>query len=132
MIFLDTTALVDILAGEEDATRAVAKLSHESELCTSTVNIYEILKGIFCRKGNKQKYLDALESLMANIYVLPLTTSASAEAAKIYGKLRVKGEFIDEPDYLIAGICLSNDVRKIVTRNAKHFGKVEGLEIVTY
>ncbi len=132
MIFLDTTVLVDILAGESKAVELTRKLSKESDLYTSTVNIYEIMKGIYSRRGNTKKYTDALETLMANIYILPLNHPASVESAKIYGELREKGEFIDEPDYLIAGICRSNNVRKIVTRNAKHFRKIRGLEVIAY
>lgn len=132
MIFLDTTVLIDILAGEEKAVKLISRLSGESELYTSTVNIYEIMKGIYSRKGNRKKYLNALETLTANIYVLPLNYASSAESARIYGRLKEKGEFIDEPDYLIAGICLTNKVQKIVTRNAKHFRKVPGLEVIGY
>ena len=93
MIFLDTTVLIDILAGEEKAVKLISRLSGESELYTSTVNIYEIMKGIYSRKGNRKKYLNALETLTANIYILPLNYASSAESARIYGRLKEKGEF---------------------------------------
>ncbi len=132
MILLDTTVLIDIFAGDTKATKLIRELSEKAELYTSSINIYEITKGIYSRKGNKKKYLDALELLIANIYVLPLNKSASIEAAKIYGELKEKGEFIDEPDYLIAGSCRSNKIEKIVTKNTKHFKKIKGLQVIGY
>lgn len=37
---------------------------------------------------------------------------------------------LDTPDLLIASCTISNGL-KLATRNAKHFGRIEGLEIVT-
>jgi predicted nucleic acid-binding protein len=39
---------------------------------------------------------------------------------------------IDDNDILIAGIMLSNDIRKIITRNSKHFEKITELNIIKY
>jgi predicted nucleic acid-binding protein len=33
---------------------------------------------------------------------------------------------------LIAGTMLSNNCKKIITRNKKHFSQIKGIEIITY
>jgi len=72
-----------------------------------------------------------MESL-AGIQVLPVTTKEAERAAKIFYDLEVKGERIDDNDLLIADTMLSNGIVKIVTRNANHFNRIEGLEIIQY
>ncbi len=46
-------------------------------------------------------------------------------------ELERKGEPIGEMDALIASVALAHNER-IVTKNVKHFGRVEGLEIESW
>lgn len=132
MIFLDTTVLIDLLKGEEKATRFVEELPKTESLCTGTVNIYEIMKGVYSLKGNQKKYLDAVETMAANLKVLPLGRNAAGEAAKAYAGLKERGELVGEADCLIAGICIANKISRIATRNSKHFKRIGGLMVLEY
>ncbi len=49
----------------------------------------------------------------------------------IYGELLAKGETIDPEDAMLAGIAKSHH-EKVLTRNVKHFSRIEGLTIETY
>jgi hypothetical protein len=52
-------------------------------------------------------------------------------ASKIYAELRKKGEIIEDPDLLIASICIANNL-PLITHNKKHFKRLEkfGLKVV--
>ncbi len=132
MILLGTTILIDILKGNPKATSLVEKLSESDSLYTSTINIYEIMKGIYTIKGGRKKYLNAVGTLEANLRVLQLSKIASEEAAKIYATLEEGGQLIGEADCLIAGVCRANKIGKIATRNSKHFKKIKGLQVLGY
>ncbi len=63
---------------------------------------------------------------------LTLDLKKAEHAAQIYDKLDAIGEIIDDNDILIAGIMISNRITKIITRNARHFEKIEGIEVINY
>ena len=52
--------------------------------------------------------------------------------AKLYMKLRGKGQETDIFDCLIAAIIISNDYQKLVTNNQKHFKRFEELELISF
>ena len=54
------------------------------------------------------------------------------KSSEIYDQLSSKGQLIEDNDILIAGIMLSNGINKIITRNKRHFDRIESLEIITY
>ena len=64
--------------------------------------------------------------------IFPLGYKEAEKAAEIYDLLESKGNLIDDNDILIAGIMLSNGINKIITKNVKHFEKIESLEIIEY
>ena len=73
-----------------------------------------------------QSKFTIFETLVQARGVLPLDLSALDRAADIYQDLRRKGTPLEDADILIAGIALANDAVS-VTRNTKHFERVEGL-----
>ncbi len=129
---LDSTVLIDLLKGEKSAIDTIERLRKTATLYTTTVNVYEVLRGIHVFHKDKEKHLQALRVLTGNIYVLNLDSEASEKAALIYADLRMKGLEIDPPDYLIAGIALTNGISILVTRNEKHFDAIKELSVVSY
>jgi len=63
------------------------------------------------------------------IRMLDLTPAASEMAASVNRYLARRGERIGDPDTLIAGTCLDAGL-PILTRNARHFERVPGLEVL--
>ncbi|HRQ50397.1 MAG TPA: hypothetical protein PLR74_07675 [Agriterribacter sp.] len=63
--------------------------------------------------------------------ILPLTISATRQAAEIYADIKKKGQPIGHTDCLIAGVALTNELQ-LVTNNTGHFKRVKGLEIVNW
>ncbi len=130
---LDTTVLIDILKGDKNAIGRVEEIRKIAPIYTTTVNIYEILRGIQLLEKNKERHFQALKLLIHNINVIEITLEVAESAAIIYAQLRKNGVIIDEQDYLIAGACLSNGITSIVTKNSKHFKDIKGLErIIDY
>ncbi|MBI5047033.1 type II toxin-antitoxin system VapC family toxin [Candidatus Micrarchaeota archaeon] len=133
-ILLDTTVLIHLLKGDSAAIARIDKLKNEGNLLyTTTVNIYEYLKGIeTLNTSAKIRNRNALKVLLSGLTVMVIDILASEKSAEIYANLRKKGITIDEGDYLIAGTALSNGIFTIVTRNEKHFGKIDEIEVLTY
>ena len=130
---LDTTILIDLMAGSEGAIRKVEELRKKSPIYTTTLNIYEILRGMMMTETGRKKRLEALEVLAASINVLDFDAESAREAAGIYAELRRIGRPISEPDYMIGGTCIANGVEVIVTKNIRHFENASpSLKIETY
>jgi predicted nucleic acid-binding protein len=84
---------------------------------TTYISLYEFLRGLsYLGKlvGDYKTYIEA------NVEMLPLDNKAIVTASDIYAKLRKKGSLVDDPDLLIASMCIANGL-PIVTGNVKHF-----------
>ena len=132
-IFLDTSVLIDLLDKDPSATSKVSSLRNLTSFYTSTLNIYEALRGILVFEGKKRDFpLNSLGTLITNISVLDLDMEGAKSAALTYAELRKAGTPINEPDYLVAGIAISNGIFSIMTKNARHFEKVKKLKVIPY
>lgn len=60
---------------------------------------------------------------------LPLDAEAATLAVRAGASLRVSGATIPMADLAIGGICLSLGV-PLLTRNRRHFDRIEGLRLV--
>ena len=130
---LDSTILIDLLKGDAPAVSKIEELKAGCTFYTTAVNIYEIMRGINMLKKGKETHLQAMQILLSSIIILQFDLGSSEKAAAIYSELRGRGIEIDEADYLIAGICLSNGIDMLITRNDKHFLQVKGLKtVMTY
>jgi hypothetical protein len=66
----------------------------------------------------------------SHLEVLPLDNAAIRLASKIYGELRSRGTLVEDPDLLIASMCISNKL-PLVTGNAKHFERFRQYGLAT-
>lgn len=132
-VLLDTTALIDLLKGDVNAIAKTDDLKESAAIYTTTINLYEILRGIYLLPPkSKERHLQALKVLGSSINIIDLDMDSSDAAASVYAELRKKGVEIDAQDYLIAGACLANGISLILTRNEKHFSQINGLEVLSY
>jgi tRNA(fMet)-specific endonuclease VapC len=105
---LDSDALIDAYQ---------AGISRFSGLHTTCISLYEFLRGLAYLKKDVVEYKSHLES---HLNVLGLDNQGIVQASKIFGDLKRNGSLVQDPDLLIAGICLANSL-PLVTGNAKHF-----------
>lgn len=135
MIMLDTTAYIDYLNGDESIKETLNQQSYN--VFVTTISIYEICIGLektkrmMSEKRYKEQYTSWKE-LLSGITIYSLGVKEAEKAAEIYDKLESKGTKIDDHDILIASIAITNGIKKILTRNKKHFQKIEEIEVIEY
>ena len=129
-VIIDTDILIDLLREKKEAQIIIKDLEKKGlVLCTTVVNEFELYIGV--HKSTKRKAgLLATKNLLNELVIFPLTPRAAQKAGHIYAHLETKGQAIGISDALIAGIALTKGL-SLVTRNAAHFGKIEGLEVIT-
>lgn len=127
---VDTDILSEFLRGTEIVVDNAKKyLENYDSINFSIITYYEILNGLLYKDARKQ--LKRFSEFAELNKILPLTLSATKQAAEIYANLRRKGQPIGHTDCLIAGIALTNNLQ-LVTNNIDHFKRVKGLEIVNW
>jgi predicted nucleic acid-binding protein len=127
---IDTDVLSEFLRGNSKVVENAAEyLQSHYAINFSIITYYEILNGLLYKDAKKQlkKFTDFADLNK----ILPLTISATREAAEIYANLKKKGQPIGHTDCLIAGIALTNEFQ-LVTNNTDHFKRVKGLELVNW
>ena len=127
---VDTDILSEFLRGTEIVVDNAKKyLENYDSINFSIITYYEILNGLLYKDARKQ--LKRFSEFAELNKILPLTLSATKQAAEIYANLRRKRQPIGHTDCLIAGIALTNNLQ-LVTNNIDHFKRVKGLEIVNW
>jgi tRNA(fMet)-specific endonuclease VapC len=124
MIALDTDVLIEILdkKSEKGAKALKQILQSEEEICTTVINIHEILYGL-------HKY----EKPVKEILLLPILNYMKKDAvfsSKIELEAEESGNSIRRTDAMIAAIAINNGAA-IYTFDLKHFGplKILGLKL---
>ena len=135
MIVLDTNACIDYLNGVNEI-REVLKNQGDLVHLTS-ISIYEVSIGLERTKRKiSQKRFDEMNKVwldfISGMEIYSLGYKEAIKAAQIFDGLESRGELIDDNDILICGIMLANGISKILTRNIKHFEKVEGIQVIRY
>ena len=130
-MIVDTTFVIDILENNQDALNKSHELLQRGETqLVSSITIFELYSGIARSTKPEQEKLKVIQGL-ANQIILPFTEKDSEKGGKIHGDLYKKGNVIGSHDCMIAGIALTKG-EKILTRNVKHFSRIEGLDVETY
>jgi tRNA(fMet)-specific endonuclease VapC len=110
--FLDTSVIIDFLAGDQKTVALVKQILDKEELKTTTITEYELL-----RHRTKIKR-QAATRFLSGVIVYPFDRDAAKHAARLFEELQDAGKMINENDLLIAGISLSHD-EVLLTRDQK-------------
>ncbi len=135
MIVLDTSTCIDYLDGNEKLKEII--FEQESIIHITAITVYEINIGLerTKRKISVERYKYLYRTWMefiSRMEIFPLGFKEAEMASKICDTLESKGQIIDDNDILIAGIMLTNGIKKIITKNVRHFERIEGIEIIKY
>jgi tRNA(fMet)-specific endonuclease VapC len=123
MTIADTDVLIDFLTGQGQTAALVAEALERGTLQTTVVTRFELLAG-----ARTPKQQETLRQLLGAIPALSLDPAAADRAAQVRRSLDLRGEAIGMGDSLIAGIVLRHG-GTLMTRNRRHFERVEGLDI---
>ncbi|MFT4310499.1 MAG: type II toxin-antitoxin system VapC family toxin [Candidatus Woesearchaeota archaeon] len=128
MIVLDTSAIIDLAKGEQ---ALLALLHTKKKYAISQLSAYEYIRGLYLRGYPEHTYLRHIQYLQ-QFHILTLHEKALFFAAQISANLIVKGLTIEDVDCLIAGTCLAYGHTTIITKNTKHFSRIEQLTVMGY
>lgn len=123
MIVADTDVLIDYLSGHDPGAERIALELERGDLATSAVSRFELLSG--ARTARQER---SVRELLDAIATLPVDRAAADAAAAIRRALERAGTPIGMGDSLIAGIVKSRR-GTLLTRNRRHFDKVDGLAL---
>ena len=124
MALIDTSIVIDFLAGEEKIVAAVHAVAKKGAIRTTVITEYELLKH---RNGLQR---EIAEKFLSVITVYPFDRASAKQAALLFEKLLKNGTMINENDLLIAGIALANN-EILLTRDKKFaFLKEESIQII--
>jgi predicted nucleic acid-binding protein len=112
MTFIDTSVIIDFLAGDEQIVSAIQALTKKGTIKTTTITEYELLK-----HKNELKQ-DIAEKFLSALTVCPFDRASAKHAALLFEKLSKNGTMINDNDLLIAGITLANN-EMLLTRDKK-------------
>jgi tRNA(fMet)-specific endonuclease VapC len=122
-IVADTDVLIDFMAGYEPSASRIALEIERGALKTTAVTRFELLAGASSAR-QQRNVRDLLEAVPA----LPLDARAADRAAEVRRALEKRGHPIGMGDSLVAGVVLAAG-GILLTRNLKHFERVEGLRL---
>ena len=119
------------MRGDENAEQLLDILEKEAQpQKVSSITVLELYEGVARSQTPESKQQHILEILDTK-HVVSADRAVMRKAGKICGELINDGMRIEREDCVIAATGLLND-EPVVTRNTKHFERVEGLEIRSY
>lgn len=130
-MILDTNFIIDFLKGQSTALNKMDFLiKKDIAFAITTPTIFELYSGlIFLDKSENER--ERIISLLKDQIILSLDKNSAEKAGIIDGNLLKKGLKIDAEDSMIAGIAESHG-ESILTKNVKHFSRIQGIRIESY
>lgn len=130
-MILDTSVLVDLLRGHEDAHAEVGRLEADGRLLwVPAPAVFELFEGIE-RADRPAEERRQVEAVLEGYSVLAFEPRHARRAGEVSGRLARRGAMLDPLDIQVAGVALAED-RPVLTRDETDFRRVPGLEVETY
>lgn len=130
-MILDTSYLIDLIQGDEEAVKKAKELEKNNiNQKISSVTLFELHNGIKQSskpKDEKEKVKEVLDSKNC----IEAGEKIMRKAGKINGRLLNEGDRIETFDSMIAATAVIKG-EKVLTRNTKHFERIENLEVENY
>ena len=133
MLSLDTSTAIDIMkmrSGRETRTRFAAALDAGERICVSSVVVHELMVGSL-KSARPSEHMQRVGNLLTRLDVVDFSGDDAISAARLRAELEGAGRAIGALDTLIAGQALARDWT-IVTKDLKHFLRVDGLAIIDW
>lgn len=130
-MILDTSVIIDVTNRDERAIEYVSGLDGTSRpQRISTITLTELYEGV-ARAQRPSGERDALTEILESKLLAPVTLSIGRCAGEIRGELFDAGTPIEREDRLIGATALSYG-EPVLTRNAGHFERIDGLNVRSY
>ncbi|HLD97130.1 MAG TPA: PIN domain-containing protein [Candidatus Nanoarchaeia archaeon] len=130
-MILDTSFIIDLMEMDEGALDKHGQLVEKNETSRiSSAALFELWSGVGHSKKGEEEKLKIMRAL-SGISTIALTAPMAEKAGEIHGTLAKEGRGIDNIDAMIASTALHEN-ETLLTRNVKHFARVNGLRIESY
>ena len=122
MTVVDTSVIIDYLAGVDDVVRWVDR---QESLLTSSVCIYEVLEGEVFGPGRTDIYQARQE--FSRVQPLEFNETLAMEAARLQSELQAEGETLAARDVMVAATARSTGDMLAVADSDFQTEPLEGL-----
>ncbi|MFC6723419.1 type II toxin-antitoxin system VapC family toxin [Halobium palmae] len=127
----DTSFIVDILRGDDEALVVLDVLERESRpQKVSAITALELYEGV-ARSDASEAKQEEIFRVLESKHVLDADHTVMRKAGLLSGRLIRGGRRIDREDCVIAATALLED-EPVLTRNRKHFERIDGLDVEGY
>jgi tRNA(fMet)-specific endonuclease VapC len=129
---LDTSQIVDLLRRRDPGAKALfdAQVLSGQPLMVSAPVRHELVSGA-SSSASPDRRLVQLANLLAQCSQVEFSPADAEASGRLSARLRISGKPIGDVDTLIAGQALARGWT-VVTRNVRHFGRVEGLPLIDW
>lgn len=129
-VLIDTSVFVTVERGGGELGSLI-ELVGDQEAAISVITASELLHGVHradsaVRRSRRSAFVEAV---FASVPVIPFDLPVAREHSRLWADLSRRGEGIGAHDLILAATALHHR-SAIVTHNPRHFGRVEGLEVV--
>ncbi|PSP77098.1 VapC toxin family PIN domain ribonuclease [Halobacteriales archaeon QS_1_68_20] len=130
-MLLDTSFLIDLMNGDEDAVRKAREL--EANLVQQRIaamTLFELYYGV-ARAEQSSTERQEVENVLETKPVHPADTAVMRKAGRLSGELVNEGTPVDDGDVIIGATAAVLD-EPVLTRNVEDFRRLDGVEVETY
>ena len=130
-MILDSTALIDLVRGKQEAIEKIAELTQEGiPVSTTLLSVFELFSGLV-HAQKPQEEIERIRNILRAITKWPVTEASAERAGKIHGSLRNQGRTVEAVDCMIAAIALERN-EPLLTDNTDHFSRIPGVDVEHY
>jgi tRNA(fMet)-specific endonuclease VapC len=126
---IDSDWVADFLKGRADAIRLISDLPRD-EIAISIITFGEVGEGITFGH-DRQAHERGFRQFLRITDVLPLSRAVMRRFADLRGTLRRQGDLIPDMDLLIGTTAIGAN-RTLVTRNRRHFDRLQAHGLILY
>ena len=117
----DTSIIIDIDRGKETTQKLMKNIVIEDhEIYISSVVVAEVLAGAY-----KQGKVEEAKKVLGQFQWIDMNGQTADRAGEIMADLLEKGERVEFQDTVIAASAEGIDADRLLTRNRKHFNKID-------
>lgn len=127
----DTSFVVDVIRGDDSALERLEALEARNRpQKVSAITVLEVYEGVH-RSDKPEEERQAVLDVLDSKTTIAADHGLMRRAGEISGRRWHDGNPIDREDCLIAATALREN-EQILTRNAAHFDRVPGVDVVSY
>lgn len=130
MIGLDTSAIIDIMKGNNDIKALIEK--NQEDFAATMMSYLELSFGLDIDNKKHKNEEEKCDELFKRMNTFNFNKASCKKSAEIFWQLKKTGAIIEKNDCTIVGIFLTNGIKRIITKNKEHFKRIKEIETISY